>query len=861
MGLIIAFVIGIIIIVITTTHNIETSMLSMVEDGISQITESENLRRDFNEISTRVRSTINTFDEMGDRLEPEIESISKQLQNNTLLLQKKQHPLHRHLANYSTELDSLFSKCLLLKETLQGIDKVAMSVDKNLEVIDGIILEKQLNPQAATPEEADSLIQLSIMIPGFREILFEIVTILNKDRRLHFVGSPTNNNHDQQILALLNEFRVGLQATTISWEDVIPYFNQLTKNISQLQQYTPLLFARMNDFKQAHKTLQKSHELFLTEIGNSNQRISQQSRQIQNQVANEIKSSFRRIATLSAFTFLTLAFIGFFIVRIVKPIKNLSIGIERISNGDLEHKLEIKAKDEIGLLAYSFNRMTDDLKKTTVSKEYVEDIIESMIDTMLVLSPEGIITEANRAACDLLECQRKDLIGKNIATFLEKDYKETLNEALSENAYILKSGRSIPILLTFSVMLDRNKEPKGIVCVARNITDRKEQEKEKEKLQSHLQHAVKMQAVGTLAGGIAHDFNNILAAIIGYAELTKRKLADRPKEGKFLDQILNASDRAKRLVQQILVFSRKSEASRESLRIDDVVAEALSLIRPTIPSSVPLQVSLAPIAGTVLGDSTQIHQVTLSLCTNAYHAVRDNGGEIEVRLEQVEIQPQEEASEAVLSPGPYARLTIKDTGCGMSPSTKDRVFEPFFTTKKQGEGTGLGLSVAYGIIQQHQGVITLETELGEGTTFRVFLPLVSEKPERAPRTAPDIQAGSEKILFVDDESLLADLGKAFLETLGYQVTATTSANEALEIFRKNPDDFDLVISDQTMPEISGDRLAQEMMRVRPEIPVILCTGHSETIDADRAKELGIKELLMKPINQHIMAKTIREALA
>ncbi len=342
------------------------------------------------------------------------------------------------------------------------------------------------------------------------------------------------------------------------------------------------------------------------------------------------------------------------------------------------------------------------------------------------------------------------------------------------------------------------------------ITERMLADKEKTHLEEQLRQSQKMEALGTLAGGIAHDFNNILAAILGYTELTRLRLADRPKEKKSLDEVLKAANRGKQLIQQILVFSRKGEGKRDHIKSDLVVEEAISLLRQTIPATIPIHVSLDSQTGTIQADPTQIHQIVINLCTNAYHAVRDVSGEIEVRLEPVEVDQQMATQNPDFIPGAYAQLTIKDTGTGIPPSVRPRIFDPFFTTKKQGEGTGMGLAVAYGIIQDHCGAIEVESAVGTGTTFRVFLPLSFGEANKVSATQMSLQYGSERVLFVDDESMLVRLGKMTLETLGYQATATTSANEALEIFSRDPDGYDLIISDQSMPEMSGAQLAKGM---------------------------------------------------
>lgn len=382
---------------------------------------------------------------------------------------------------------------------------------------------------------------------------------------------------------------------------------------------------------------------------------------------------------------------------------------------------------------------------------------------------------------------------------------------------------------------------------------------EKAVLEDQLRQAQKLEAIGTLAGGIAHDFNNILAAILGYAEMLKRKLAENSKERAYLGEIVNATERATQLVQQILLFSRKHEEKRSRVRFDKVIKDAVSLFRPTVPEGIKMTEVIDPQCGPILADEVQMHQIVSNLCANACHAVDPKRGEIEIRLEQIELSA--DLRHRKLKAGEYAQLTIKDNGVGMPLDVKSRIFDPFFTTKKPGEGTGMGLAVVYGIIREHGGEIEVTSAPGEGTVFTVLLPLSKGEVAVTEDYAPRFLRGEEKILFIDDEPMLSRLGKISLETLGYQVTATTSPQDALELFRKNPDAFDLVISDQTMPVMTGAELAQELMAIRGDVPIIICTGFSETLDADQAKAIGINDFLFKPFTQDSLAKSIRRVWA
>jgi signal transduction histidine kinase len=384
---------------------------------------------------------------------------------------------------------------------------------------------------------------------------------------------------------------------------------------------------------------------------------------------------------------------------------------------------------------------------------------------------------------------------------------------------------------------------------------------ERQQLAEQLRQAQKMEAIGTLAGGIAHDFNNILAAILGFAELATSHLPPSSTVWHYLQAVLTAGKRARDLVQQILAFSRKQSSERQRCHLQPLLKETLTLLRAALPSTIVIHQHIAEEAGAVVVDPTQIHQVVMNLCTNAAHAMRDKGGLLEVGLEAVEVDVPLAAQHPALTPGPYVRLTVRDTGHGMTPEVVQRIFEPYFTTKAPGEGTGMGLAVVHGIVLSHGGAITVASTPRQGTAFAVYLPQMAEgaPPRKAPPLTP-LPLGKECILFVDDEAALAAMGQAMLERLGYEVVACSSSLEALEMFRAAPRRFDLVITDQTMPYLTGEALVRTLRDMRPDVPIILCTGFSHSLDAQKAQALGINAFLMKPWQGDDLARAVREAL-
>jgi len=392
-----------------------------------------------------------------------------------------------------------------------------------------------------------------------------------------------------------------------------------------------------------------------------------------------------------------------------------------------------------------------------------------------------------------------------------------------------------------------------------DITERKMAETENENLHKKLAQSQKMEAMGSLAGGIAHDFNNILGAIIGYTELAKMDKENKENKEKHLNKVLIAADRAKDLVHQILTFSRQTEQKIKPLKVKPIIKEVLQLIRASLPSTIEIQSEINS-DSLIMGDPTQIHQVVLNLCTNAGHAMKENGGTLYVGLTNERLGPNSIANGPDLSMGDYVKIEVKDTGHGIPPELIERLFDPFFTTKDQGEGTGMGLAVVHGIVKSMKGEVVVESDLGKGSSFSVYLPVV-QNMEQTPESQEDALAkGCGHILFVDDEPDLIDIGEMFLKELGYHVTTRTSGIEALETFKSNPDKFDLVVTDMTMPRMTGERLAREIISIHKEIPIIISTGFSSAMTEEKALKLGVKGLLRKPFVLSELAKAIHDVL-
>jgi len=388
--------------------------------------------------------------------------------------------------------------------------------------------------------------------------------------------------------------------------------------------------------------------------------------------------------------------------------------------------------------------------------------------------------------------------------------------------------------------------------------ERLEAEKEKKKIQEQLLHAHKMEAVGKLAGGIAHDFNNILGLIMGFAEISFDYMDNKDILQQNLNQIIKAGNRARNLVSQILSFSRKRESEKKPTKISLIIKEVVNLMRSSLPSTIEIIQNIEAEDSLICADSTQIYQILVNLCTNSYHAIKNTKGVLEISLVTADMSDTAICTE--IKPDDYVKITVKDNGCGMEKNIMDRIFEPYFTTKVIGEGTGLGLSVVHGIVERHNGYIKVHSEPGKGTVFYIFLPKIKTDFSEQKEISKELPGGNEHIFIIDDEEHLIKVMKMFLNKLGYKATSAKNSREALEIFRKEPELFDLIITDKTMPFITGIELSKEIINIRPDIPIILCTGFEDISDNEFLKSSVIKKILIKPVVLSVLAEAIREVL-
>lgn len=517
-------------------------------------------------------------------------------------------------------------------------------------------------------------------------------------------------------------------------------------------------------------------------------------------------------------------------------------------------------------------------KSLKESEKRYRALFNSIRDAILVADTERKIVDCNKMFSDLFGYTLDQIKGEKTSFVYDKPEEyESLRQELKKNIelpnfvhtihYRKKSGEVFPGETTVFYLKDSSGKFMGFIGLIRDVSDRARYEAEKAKLETQLRQAQKMEAIGTLAGGIAHDFNNILSSIIGYTELAMYQAEKDATLCRHLEQVLQAGQRATSLVRQILNFSRQTEQEQNPLQMELIVNETLKLLKSSTPSTIAIMKSIGNNLPDIIADPTQVHQVIMNLCTNAVQAMEKEGGKLLVSLEQVFFNGQEAAANPGILPGGYLGLSVSDTGPGIDWAIRDSIFNPYFTTKPKGEGTGLGLAAVYSIMQNLGGSISVKSEPGKGATFKALFPVAGSgaalngsDDAAGRRDQAPLPTGKGHILLVDDEPSIVDIGRQMLKGLGYTVETRTNAMEALALFKTAPERFDAVITDLTMPHMTGDRLAREVLALRPGLPVILCTGYSKIISSEETESIGIHALVRKPILKKDLAFIVADAL-
>ncbi len=537
-------------------------------------------------------------------------------------------------------------------------------------------------------------------------------------------------------------------------------------------------------------------------------------------------------------------------------------------------ELAAREKDLEDLNAGLEDQVQERTREIRASERKYLDLYNHAPDMFVSFSPENLgVDQCNETLARVLGRDKDSLQGRPFSEFLTPESTRKLRQELlprfcrqgtihnAELQLLKGNGQTVDVSLIASEQTEGAGTQPLVRAIMRDISERKRVEQEKQTLEIQLRQSYKMEAVGTLAGGIAHDFNNLLGIIIGNGTMLQKKLAGQKGVLKYVDQLMVATQRAKNLVTQILKFSRQEAHNLQPLKLKPLVEESITLLRASIPKSIAIKEDFDPLDEMlqIRGDATQIQQILINLGTNAAHAMGEHGTLV-VALRKKNLEQDEIPPTAKILPGRYALLSVSDTGCGIPPTVIERIFDPYFTTKDVGQGTGMGLAVVHGLVEKHAGMIQVSSTPGEGSRFDLYFPLLPSVagPGEEQASQPRTSSGNERILLIDDEEMLAEIGSEILTEMGYLVTKETDSVAALERFREDPQAYDLVITDQTMHGLTGVELAAALLEIRPDLPIILCSGYNQRISAENIQDFGIRAFCHKPVTEEELGQAIRQ---
>ncbi|WP_084456436.1 hybrid sensor histidine kinase/response regulator [Desulfogranum mediterraneum] len=594
---------------------------------------------------------------------------------------------------------------------------------------------------------------------------------------------------------------------------------------------------------------------------------------------NEVLAPYTRVQQqLMAISWILIVACLFLIYKLNRmvtvPLSALTAGIHRLRDGEQNLQVSVPNRDEFAQVATAFNEMVAHremaAERLRRSEERYRSLFNNARDMIHIIDPNQRIIDVNSRELEIMGYQREEYLGLSLKELIHPDHQDEASPAIAavmagrgvdsfETALITRQGKKVFVEVSASPYLEEGSVV-SVRAIMRDVSERKATEEARAKIEAQLRQSQKMEAIGTLAGGIAHDFNNLLSVILGYAELAKDMAEPDSKLGSYFDHILGAGNRAKELVKQILAFSRQAQIERIPLQLQSLVKETLKMLRASIPTTIQIRDKIDASCGRVKVDPTQIHQVLMNLCTNAYQAMEASGGTLRITLDPVRQEEQASLLKLRNRPATYVVLTVSDTGVGIPPEILDRIYDPFFTTKTLDKGTGMGLAIVHGIVTDSDGFITVESTPGQGSTFSVYLPVVEERAVSPSQETEELPQGQGHILLVDDEKVLAEMTEEILVRLGYTVTIRDNGFDALFAFSHDPEQYDLILTDQTMPGMTGAELARRALELKPGIPIILCTGYSSLIDEQSAKDIGIREFAAKPLTRGVLAKLLKRVL-